>query len=62
MDLTEEDRCRVVWLMGLSRSSLSREAKLRAFRNLEMEREGYSELGGRTGSVMGWGESEIKTE
>lgn len=34
MERTEEQRWRVLWLMGLSSSSLSREAKLRAFRNL----------------------------
>lgn len=34
MERTEEQRCRVLWLMGLSSSSLSREAKLKAFRNL----------------------------
>lgn len=34
MERTEEHRCRVLWLMGLSSSSLSREAKLKAFRNL----------------------------
>lgn len=34
MERTEEQRCRVLWLMGLSSSSLSREAKLSAFRNL----------------------------
>lgn len=31
---TEVERCSVVWLIGLSRSSLSRDAKLKAFRNL----------------------------
>lgn len=34
MERTEEQRCRVLWLIGLSSSSLSKEAKLRAFRNL----------------------------
>lgn len=37
MERTEEDRCSVVWLIGLSRSSLSRDAKLRAFRNLKRD-------------------------
>lgn len=34
MERTDEQRCSVLWLMGLRSSSLSREAKLRAFRNL----------------------------
>lgn len=34
MERIEEQRCRVLWLMGLSSSSLSREAKLKAFKNL----------------------------
>lgn len=34
IERTEEQRCRVLWLMGLRSSSLSKEAKLRAFRNL----------------------------
>lgn len=38
MERTEEQRCKVLWLMGLRSSSLSREAKLRAFRNLGRER------------------------
>lgn len=37
MERTEEERCSVVWLIGLSRSSLSRDAKLRAFRNLKTD-------------------------
>lgn len=32
---TEDERCSVLWFIGLSRFSLSRDAKLKAFRNLE---------------------------
>ncbi len=34
IERTEEERCREVWLIGLRRSSLSRDAKLKALRNL----------------------------
>jgi len=61
MERTEEHRCRVLWLMGLSSSSLSREAKLRAFRNLQEEQQEEEETkvrggggGGCEGAGGGW--------
>lgn len=53
MERTEEQRCKVLWLMGLSSSSLSREAKLKAFRNLGRVRVEVCEriLGERLGEI-----------